>query len=186
MPGKRQTARRHPRSGGNPPIHPALKLLPRANKLIETGQHKEAAKIYEALARKAEDRGMARVAPNLYLQAGRAHLLAGDHQAGLDLLQAGLSIFAKTMRWAALQQASQQICSDLEQLGYAGLIESITSWTSQVIPDSFQLDHSAQLGHGQVPLRCPVCHAILKPGEVELLSQDKAECPLCGSQVNKR
>ena len=77
--------------GGGVNVPPALR---RANELMAAGQYAEAAQIFEQFARGAEMRGGPR-APHFFLQAGRAHILAGQVPAGMTALMHGLALLAK-------------------------------------------------------------------------------------------
>ncbi len=180
MPPKRGYNRRDPGAGNRPPIDPLLKLLPRAHRMLESGQHTAAARIFLDLARKTEDRGMLRIAPNLYLQAGRAQLLSGHIQEGSELLRYGLSLFQTTHRWHALDRASQQVCAELDQLGFPDLVAQIESFTRKTLPPDFESQETVSSTRNRIPVHCPTCLGVLKPGQVEISSNGKAVCPFCG------
>jgi hypothetical protein len=151
--------------------------------MMENGQHADAAQIFTDLARKVEDRGMAHIAPHLYLQAGRAYLLSNQARTGFEILQHGLAIFQTEGRWDALDQASRQVSIDLEQLGFPDLIQTIQSWRRQVLPDSFEPETIPTIGRDRLPLYCPTCEGVLKPNEVTRLSGDLVACPFCGNRI---
>jgi hypothetical protein len=149
--------------------------------MMESGQHADAGQIFLDLGRKTEDRGMLRIAPYLYLQAGWAHLLGGQIQEGSEWLQYGLSILQTSARWGTLERVSLHVCMQLEQLGYPELASSIDNWTRQALPYSIESQPVLPSLRGRLPLRCPVCQGVLKPELIELLDEGRAGCPYCGS-----
>lgn len=183
MAGKRRDPRRDAGAERPQPIHPLLRLLPRAHRLMESGQHADAGQIFLDLGRKTEDRGLLRMAPFLYLQAGWALLLGGQVQDGVEWLQHGLSILQSAARWQSLERTSRLVCVELEQLGFPELALPIESWTRQALPPSFEPQQALPSLRGRLPLRCPTCQGVLKPLLVEILPDGLAECPYCGSRL---
>ena len=150
--------------------------------MMEIGQHKDAAKIFERLARDAEDRGRSKVAHNLYFQAGRASLLAGE-AGGAELLEHGLAVLAGKSLWPTLARACHRIFRELEQLGYPELLSSLSEWSTTVLPNP--ISHYLVIGNtnANLPLKCPDCAGVLHPGDIEMLDETYAECPFCGSTI---
>ena len=168
--------------GGHPVGDGPRRQLRRAHHLMETGQHTEAAFIFERLARGAHDRGLLRHTSNLYLQAGRANLLAGSTENGSELIQLGLSIIADGKHWPALARQGQRVIDELKQLGYVELSDKIATWLLNTLPEP--LDHYQQIRQPhRLPLKCPYCGGALRPDEVEMLDHNTGECPYCGSAI---
>jgi len=161
----------------------AQQILRRAHRLMEKGDHKGAAAIFERLARGAEDRGMLRHAPNLYLQAARANLLSGNEKKGKDLLYLGLKIFAQTEHWPALARAGKRSLTDLQQQGYQEIADEISEWLTKTLPEPIDSYQQAPSNKAQLPLKCSNCGGALRPDEVEYLDATTGECPYCGSAV---
>lgn len=152
---------------------------------MEKAEYTSAAAIFTNLARNARDRGMIRRAPRLYLQAGKAHLLAGHHARGKDALQQGLDILAETEHWPALDQAGQRVIDELESWGYDEIAEGFKSWLKETLPDDedvYQRPGRA-LRRPALPLKCPSCGGPLRPDEVEWLDHVTAACPYCGGSM---
>jgi len=174
--------RLRPQSSGN--INPsAQKFLKRAHQLMENGDHTDAANIFERLARGAEDKGMLRHAPNLYLQAARANLLSGDIKSGTDLVNHGLGIFAKTQRWPALARSGNRVLDELNNLGYPKIAEEVSIWLTTTLPEPLESYQKLQNKNVQFPLKCPYCGGTLRPDEIEIVDNNTGECPYCGSAV---
>ena len=164
---------------------PRRQLL-RAHQLLESGHHDEAANIFENLARAAHDRGLTRHAPNLFLQAARANILAGRLEAGKSLIFEGLEIFSQAQRWPALARSGQRIVDELNQLGQGNIAAEVESWLAKTLPEPLDsYTQPPQKSARPLPLKCPFCGGVLRPGEVEMLDQFTGECPYCGSAVRE-
>lgn len=158
----------------------ARKLLRRAHRMMENGDHTNSARIFERLAHQLEDRGVHRHTPNLYLQAARGNLLAGNAQQASALLIHGLSIFEKDRRWEALARASRRVLDELQRFGHPEIAGDISKWLAATLPEP--LDHYTQPRklRGSLPLSCPGCGGTLLPDEVAFVDELKVECPYCG------
>jgi hypothetical protein len=161
----------------------AQRMLRRAHQLMEQGNHKDAAEIFERLARGAEDRGMMKHAPHLYMQAGRANLLCGNEKKGQDLLNHGMQILAKAQRWPALARSGKRIVDELKQLGHPEMADEISVWLTATLPEPLESYQQVVQPNKQLPLKCPNCGGALRPDEVEYLDASTGECPYCGSAV---
>ncbi len=166
-----------------------LQALARANRLMEVGQHANAAAIFERLAQEALNHGFERQAPFLLLQAGRARLLAGQTQEGASRLREGLDWLARQGRWLALHRAGSRVVEDLHRMYQGPLAQEISTWlaakqqgddllASQVLPDN-DLDRQT-VPRPRLPVKCPSCGAPVRPGEVEWFDEISAECAYCG------
>ena len=169
-----------------------LQALARANRLTEAGQHANAAAIYERLAQETLNHGFERQAPFLFLQAGRAHLLAGQTQEGAARLREGLDWLARQGRWLALRRAGSRVVEDLYRMDQAPLAEEISTWleaknqgidlpAGQAFPDGDTDRPSAP--RPRLPAKCPSCGAPVRPGETEWLDKSSAECAYCGGMI---
>jgi len=171
---------------GPPPQHNrAHRALQRAHRSMENGDYANAAEIFERLARGAHDRGILRQAPRLYLQGGRASILAGNTDKGADLLRQGLNIFAEAQRWGHLHQAGTRVVEELEQWGHSDLAQEFDGWLKGILPEkpeAYQRPTKAA-SRPQLPIHCPSCGGPIRADEVEWLDATTAECPYCGSGV---
>ena len=168
--------------------HGPRKRLRRAHRLLEIGEHASAATIFEQLARRAHDRGLLHHAPNLYLQAARANILAGAPQQAKELIDLGLGILAEKQRWPALQRMGGRVVLELEQLGSPDLATEIDNWLTSTLPTDIhsQSQERPMAQRGILPLKCPFCGGVLRPDEVEMLDTETGECSYCGSAVRKK
>jgi DNA-directed RNA polymerase subunit RPC12/RpoP len=161
------------------------KMLQRAHRLMEVGDHTNAAVIFERLARGAHDRGILKTAPYLYLQAARANLLAGKTDRGVGMIYQGLETLAESQRWLALQRAGRRSVEELTVWGLSIQATELAGWLKETLPkDALEerLDQ-VQPRRGQLPLKCSNCGGTLRSDEVEWIDRDTAACPYCGSTI---
>jgi hypothetical protein len=164
----------------------AVYALARANRLLEVGQHENAAAIFERLASQALDHGFERQAPYLFLQAGRARLLAGQTREGADNLREGLGWLDRQERWRALRAAGERVIEELSNLGKAPLADEIAAWLETKLPaptEERPSPESPPPPKPRLPLQCPHCGAPARPTELEWLDRASAECAYCGGVI---
>ena len=168
-----------------PPKFGPRKMLQRAHRLMEVGDHANAAVIFERLARGAHDRGILNTAPHLFLQAARANLLAEKTDRGLTMMCQGLEILAKSKRWLALQRAGRRSVEELTVWGLSRQAEELADWLEKTLPkDTLEARlNQVQSHRGQLPLKCQNCGGTLRSDEVEWIDRDTASCPYCGSAI---
>jgi hypothetical protein len=159
-------------------------MLQQAHKLMESGQPREAAEMYDQLAQIAHSRNKPKPAAYLDVQAARAWAAAGDAQTAYERARRGLSAFitlgfgdrvaqilptlVSKLRERGLSQAADDLERDLRaQLAQAG----VSTATAPASP------------RGALPARCPHCNTPLNPAEIEWLNPTAAECPFCGRVV---
>ncbi len=187
-PRRRPPHRRPAPPHGEQPTPPRVRrLLQRAHRQMENGQHADAAQIFEQLARSAEDRGNVQRTPGLYLQAARANILAGDLPRGMTLMKTGLGILQSQQRWPALLRAGQRASADLQEFGHPEEAQHIQTWLNAVLPERSDANGKAEVRpeRGLLPLKCPFCGGVLRPDDVEMLDAVTGECPYCGSAVRQ-
>jgi hypothetical protein len=164
------------------------KDLRRAHKLMEGGEHANAAELIERIARTIYDLQMLRLSPRLFVQAGRARILAGEVGAGVELLQLGLGIWADSGRKSELTNTYQRLSQELPAMGFEEAASDLSSWMKERYPkmdlpkDEGQREPGAQRGLG-LPLKCPECDAPLHPDEIDWKGSSQGECPYCGSFI---
>jgi hypothetical protein len=173
------------------PVRPAIPAMPapaqqalvRANRLMENGDFANAAAIYEKMGRDAHDLGRPRQAAHLYLQATRAHFLAGQFPPGQSLARQGLSILAEQGMWEAFDRLGARTISELTAHNQPQAAEELSHWmdsqrqgqsTSSRLPSHLSVT---------LPLKCPCCGASIRSDEVEWIDDAHAECAYCGSTL---
>ncbi|MFZ6027970.1 MAG: hypothetical protein ACOYYS_09655 [Chloroflexota bacterium] len=167
-----------------PPMPPAaLEAHQQANRWMETGHYALAATIYEKLAQAASEAGHPRRATNLFVQAGRALLLAGQTAKGLASLQNGLRILADSGQWEALERLATRTLGELNSNGQEALAQQLSTWLTGLQKGNTATAQSAsQPQHiARLPAKCPSCGAPVRIDEIEWLDRSNAECAYCGS-----
>jgi hypothetical protein len=163
-----------------PPVPP---LLLEANRLLANGNYPAAAEALEQLAQKAEARHLPQAAP-LYLQAGRARILAGQTAAGMKSLRSGLALLARTGRWAMLQRMGERAVAELSERGLKAEAQEIAAYLQSLLPSGFTPGQGGKpVRQPLLPTHCPACGAPVRPNEVDWIDEWTAECPYCGSPI---
>lgn len=157
-------------------------LLQRANELIAIGDFAGAARAFEQLARAAEGRGGPR-APFLYLQAGRAHILCGQVNVGVEHLERGLGLFAARGQTGKVFALGQRIAAELSQRGMGKEAQQIAEYVRGLLPDFAASAAAAPAARPPLPTHCPACGAPIHSDEVEWMDEVTAECAFCGSPL---
>ena len=186
MPRSRRPHNRPDRTYADHRLGPGpRKRLWRAHHLMESGRHRHAALIFEQVAQATFDRKNLNRAPALFLQTGRAYLLAGRQDVSMHWLWRGLRLLADTGRWSALERVGNRLTDELQQLGDADLAAEIETWLQSTLPEhTSQTDRPALRAHQSVlPLKCSFCGGVLRPDEVEWSNEQTAECAYCGSAI---
>jgi predicted Zn-ribbon and HTH transcriptional regulator len=168
-----------------PTPHP---LLQRANELMAISDFTGAARAYEELAQAAQAR-TGPAAPHLYMQAGKARLLAGQVPIGIVHIKQGLSLFAGRGEWLKFYRNRRRTVEELLRLGLNGETDALATYLSAELPAGIQEDEAKTRDNiGRVerrkavlPPKCQGCGAPLRSDEVEWVDEVSAECPYCGS-----
>jgi hypothetical protein len=150
---------------------------------MAAGNYTEAQEAFEFLAKGAEKNFPER-APFLFLQAGRAAILAGQTKKGIALLRSGLTLFGSQGRYQRVTTLGQQAVDELSAHGLTDEANEIR----EVIQNNVPAHVSAaplvpEKKRPILPTHCPSCGAALKPNDVEWLDDVTAECEYCGSPV---
>ena len=165
-------------------VHPTLL---RANRLFTNGNYIDAAALYEKLAIGAYDRGLPR-APMLFMQSGKALLIAGKVVRGMSITQRGLGILADHARWHELYQFGRRSVNILNELGYKKEADGMEAWLKTRLPEK---EEAAIIAAGETatvkkptfPVTCPACGARIHPDEVKVIDKSTVECRFCGSVI---
>ena len=168
----------------------AHQALVQANHLKDDENYEEAAEIFERLAKAAQDRGILKHAPFLYLQAAHCYLLASKTDRGVGLVSHGLRLLEKTQRWPALHKAGERSVEELKKLGHTEVAEKIQKWLDETLKDhpeasspEYSYPYSAQKRIPNLPAKCPNCGATLRSDQAEWIDETTAECLYCGSAI---
>ena len=178
----------HRRPPLRPQPHAALR---EAQRLKEAGEYKEAARIFERLAKGAEERGIER-APFLYLQAAHCCLLSRQTERGVGLTSHGLRLLAREQRWTALYRAGTRAIEVLREHNQKEIAAKIQIWLNEQLADHPEARSTpvrtptAQSNTSAVslPEKCPYCGASLRSDQVLWIDDHSAECVYCGSSVS--
>jgi hypothetical protein len=164
------------------------KELRRAHKLMEIGEHTNAAELIERIAVSVYDLQMLKLAPRLFIQAGRARILAGEEEAGVRLLQQGLAIWVDTGRKKELVNNFQRLSQELPAVGFEHAAEQLSEWLKERypkmdLPEEDTAREPASHRRKGLPLKCSECDAPLYPDDLDWKGSQQGECPYCGSFI---
>jgi len=157
-----------------------------ANRLEESGHYRDAGEIFERLARGAQQRGILKHAPFLYLRAAHCYLHASQADHALNLMKQGLQLLEDTRRWQALSKAGERSIQELEELGHTQAASETRVWLDKILQDHPEAVQAASVTPQpalKLPEKCPFCGATIRSDQVEWIDQDTAECLYCGSAV---
>ncbi len=163
---------------------PGLQRLKLAHKLMESKKYSQAGIIFEELGVAALGRGIPR-APQLFLQAGRAQLLAGAATHRTDLLIKGTRLMSKMWQADRLPIISRRILSELREFSMDQEYRMLESEFSRLLSE---LDlkiarNDTVKSQGRLPSKCPYCGGTVHPNEVDWINSHSATCDYCGSFV---
>ena len=164
-------------------------MLRRANELMASGNYPAAAEAFETLARAAEARKGPK-AGHLFLQAGRARILAGQKDIGVGHLKHGLDLMARMGMQGQLFMSGNRVVNDLNQAGMTAESQEIAAWLKTVLPagigtaaSTAPAASSPQAKKPILPTHCPGCGGPVRADEVDWLDDVTAECNWCGNPV---
>lgn len=176
-PMRREIRRGMLRQAMQPDVPP---LLRRAHDLMAHGNYPAAAEAFEQLARGGEARQHPKTG-QLYLQAGRARILAGQKDAGLAHLKRGLGSMTAFPR--ELLQAGNRVVDELNQQGLSAEAQEIAEWLKTTLPAPPAGMGAAPARKPILPTTCPGCGGPLRADDMEWIDDATAECNWCGSAV---
>ena len=175
-----------PGGGPGPGAGPVPPMLRRAHELMAAGQYVQAAEAFEQLGRAAEARKHPKTT-NMFLQAGRARVMAGQAQPAYDNLMHGLTILSAAGRHGQLFNFGNRIVAELNEHGMTKEASQIDAWIKSVLP---KRPDAASAGPTVAPTRkpalpthCPGCGGPVNSQDVDWLDDVTAECNWCGSPV---
>ena len=165
-------------------------MLQRAHELLASGNYPAAAEAFEQLARGGEARGHPKTA-QMYLQAGRARILAGQKNVGFAHLKRGLGMLAA--RPVHLQRAGERVVNELKDQGMPAEAQEIAEWLKTSIPPALSaVEGSQNEARGGttittkkpiLPTNCPSCGGVVRADDVDWIDDVTAECDWCGGPI---
>jgi hypothetical protein len=186
-PLSRRPLGRRPLVRGGPagPREAALRMLRRANRLMETGQYEQAYPLLKRLADGAARHGMPVRAGNLYLQAARARLEMGNAQDAVELARRAIGLLHGAGYLDRIRALVPRVVEELERRGHheqaVPLRAEVAALLGSVEP--VPPPASPQARRGTLPARCPSCNAPARADEVAWIDQSSAECAYCGAAI---
>jgi hypothetical protein len=166
------------------PRHAGLRMLRRANRMMETGQFAQAYPLLLRLADVATERGMPVRAAYLYLRAARARLEMGGVDDAFDLARRTIRLMLDAGQAERLNGLLPAMIDALEQKGYHAQAVALRAEARALL--------GAEGGQppaptaARLPTRCPSCNAPVRANEVTWVGggtarRPVAECAYCGS-----
>lgn len=152
-----------------------------AEGLLRAGQFGPASSRFEALARKAEERGRPGAAAELYLRAARCYVEIDDVDRADDCAERAIHLFIQARQPRRVRQVLPRVLAALERRGRHADAERLR----REVADAFQglgpLPGAPPMAqHGTLPAKCANCGGPVKPDEVAWSDPRTAECPYCG------
>ena len=158
-------------------------LLRRAHELMASGNYVAAAKAFEQLAHAGEARQHPKTA-QMYLQAGRARILAGQKPAGFAHLKHGLGLLKD--KPGRLFHMGNRVVTELNEHGMTAEAQEIASWLKTALPSmpaSARMGATAPAKKPVLPTHCPGSGGPVRVDDLEWLDDLTADCNWCGSPV---
>ncbi|MEW6569290.1 MAG: hypothetical protein AB1449_14230 [Chloroflexota bacterium] len=166
-----------------PAAQVALARLQQAHAWLAQGAYPQAAALFTELAEEASARGLPR-APQLFLQAGRAHILAGETASGIACLRQGLTRMAKLGQVGRLPRVAHRVLDELRARGLSTEADSLQAELPALVPGlRVEAPLAASGSARRLPAKCPYCGGTVHPESVEWLDEMSATCDYCGSVV---
>ena len=177
----RRPIRRAMRQAARPDVPPMLR---RAHELMAAGNYAAAAEAFEKLAHAGENRQHPKTG-QMYLQAGRARILAGQNQVGFQHIKMGLGTMQRMGLHGRVQHAANRAVSELTERGMTAEAQEISQWSQKNVPASSagMAGAPAPAKKPILPTHCPGCGGPVRPDDVDWIDDVTAECNWCGSPV---
>jgi hypothetical protein len=165
-----------------PAARESLRRLKKAHELMAQDRPADAAVIFDELAEAGAKRGIHR-APQLYLQAGRAWIEAGESERGVQRINTGLDLMNEMKQLRRLPVVGQRIITELTNRGLTDHAASLEDKVkSMLAAHGLSLAAaSSRVTKPQLPAKCSYCGGNIHPDEVEWFDNQQASCAYCGS-----
>jgi len=182
FPPRRRPQIRRPGQPGR--IHPALRRLRRAHALMQMQEYAEAGRLFEQIAKGAEQRGIPRAAL-LFLRAGDAQLRDGQTDKGMSLIMYALKSLERQARWRQWTALSRDSMHTLQDLGLDQEYAALAAYVQKTEIERGPLPEQpmASRPEARLPGKCPHCGGHVHPDQVEWINEIQAICDYCGSVI---
>lgn len=160
-------------------------LLRRAHQMMANGNYAGAAEAFEQLGRAGEARQHPK-AGDMFLQGGRARLMASQIPAGMTDLKQGLTLLTSmgmTERAALVAQRAQ---AELNQRGLSAEAQELSSWSKSSgnpLSAGNAAMPSTSAKRPLLPTSCPECGGPVRADDVDWIDDVTAECNWCGTAL---
>ncbi len=162
-------------------VHPALRMLRRANRLMEQGQYAQAYPVFRRLAEGADEQGMPIQAANLYLQAARARIEMGSAVDAVTLARRAIQLLVGAGRRERVGMLLPGLVERLDDKGHREQAVDLRAEVAALLGTTKPV--SAPAWRGMLPAKCPSCGAPARADEVTWIDDRSAECCYCGSVI---
>jgi hypothetical protein len=162
-------------------VHPALRVLRQANRLVEQGQYAQAYPIFRRLAEGADEQGMPIQAANLYLQAARARVEMGSADDAATLARRAIQLLVAAGRKERIGVLLPGLVERMHDKGYREQAVDLRAETAALL--GAVQPATAPVLRGMLPAKCPSCGAPARADEVTWIDDRSAECCYCGSVI---
>ncbi len=162
-----------------PHLHPFRRRLRQANRWVESGRPVEAAQSFTELAQAAADHERP-IASQLYLQAFRGYLAAGEIELAKSRLLQGIRLMID-QEDPRLGPVASRLCTELRRDGHLELAQAV----EQIIPSRRAQpapEFSAAASPG-LPAKCPFCGGNVHHDQVDRTDPERPACAYCGSPL---
>lgn len=155
--------------------------LQQAHQAMALGAFPQAAGLFEELATQAEAYGV-RSRPALFIQAGRARLMAGDTAPAISHFERGLILMAEVGRVGRLSVVAGSVLAELRARGLAAEADALETRVRQAVGlQAVAPSPAVSVSSPRLPAKCPYCGGTVRPQEVEWVNGTSAVCDYCGS-----
>jgi len=145
-------------------------------------QAAQAAAIFDKLAEDASKHGIPR-APQLYLQAGRAWIEAGEVEKSIQRVQTGLKLMGRMGQFQRLPVVSHRVLTEMRNLGLTEQAKAIEDEIQGILASHglSLTTASSPKSQPRLPAKCNYCGGNVIPNEVDRINEHQASCVYCGS-----
>ena len=181
---RRRPLARHPlapRPGLGERQPPALRMLRRANRLMESGQYEQAYPLLKRLADGAARHGMPVRAANLYVRAAHARLEMGSAPDALDLARRAIQLLVAAGQTERLHTLGPRMVQAFEERGHREQAVTLRAEIAALVGSAPAAASTAP--RATLPAQCPSCSGPVHADQVTWIDAQSAECAYCGSTI---